>query len=126
MPILIGRPDGDRAADRGRTPCRSAPGRGFRGGRSATDDPRYREYWETYHKPARTPWRHAGHGADDHAHQHHGDRGGHAVYLGHADSMICGTAGQYRWHLGYVRQVLAGIDDGFGRRRCARSARSRR
>lgn len=31
------------------------------------------------------------------------------VHRGEADSMICGTFGEYRWHLNYVEQVL---DDG--------------
>jgi malate dehydrogenase (oxaloacetate-decarboxylating)(NADP+) len=30
------------------------------------------------------------------------------VHRGEADSMICGTFGQYLWHLNYVTQVLAG------------------
>ncbi|MDB5664553.1 NADP-dependent malic enzyme [Cypionkella sp.] len=30
-----------------------------------------------------------------------------AVHRGDAESMICGTFGQYLWHLGYVRQILA-------------------
>ena len=29
------------------------------------------------------------------------------VHRGEADSMICGTVGQYRWHLRYVREVLS-------------------
>ena len=29
------------------------------------------------------------------------------VHRGEADSMICGAFGEYRWHLNYVRQVLA-------------------
>jgi len=29
------------------------------------------------------------------------------VQMGEADSMICGTLGQYRWHLRYVTQLLA-------------------
>ena len=29
------------------------------------------------------------------------------VHRGEADSMICGTYGQYHWHLKYVRQILA-------------------
>ena len=28
------------------------------------------------------------------------------VHLGDADSMICGTFGEYRWHLNYVNQIL--------------------
>ncbi len=30
-----------------------------------------------------------------------------AVHRGDAESMICGTFGQYQWHLNYVRQILA-------------------
>ena len=33
------------------------------------------------------------------------------VHLGQAESMICGTVGQYLWHLGYINQILA--DDDF-------------
>jgi malate dehydrogenase (oxaloacetate-decarboxylating)(NADP+) len=33
-----------------------------------------------------------------------------AVYSGDADSLICGTFGQYLWHLNYVQQLLG--DDG--------------
>jgi len=29
------------------------------------------------------------------------------VHLGEAESLICGTVGQYLWHLGYVEQILA-------------------
>ena len=29
------------------------------------------------------------------------------VHRGEADSMICGTLGQYLWHLGFIREVLA-------------------
>ena len=32
------------------------------------------------------------------------------VHRGEADSLICGTVGQYLWHLNYVRQVLATDD----------------
>ena len=28
------------------------------------------------------------------------------VHLGDADSLICGTFGEYRWHLNYVNQIL--------------------
>jgi malate dehydrogenase (oxaloacetate-decarboxylating)(NADP+) len=30
------------------------------------------------------------------------------VYRNEADSLICGTFGQYLWHLNYIRQVLGG------------------
>lgn len=29
------------------------------------------------------------------------------VQHGEADSMICGTFGQYQWHLEYIKQILA-------------------
>ena len=74
------------------------------------DDPRYREYWETFHRvlerrgvtpdTARTILR-----------TNTTAIAAVAVRLGHADSMICGASGQYRWHLGYVEQILGGLDD---------------
>jgi len=33
-----------------------------------------------------------------------------AVHRGDADSLICGTFGQYLWHMNYVSQILAGRD----------------
>ncbi len=39
------------------------------------------------------------------------------VHRGEADSMICGTFGQYLWHLNYVSQILGTAD---GRTRSAR------
>jgi malate dehydrogenase (oxaloacetate-decarboxylating)(NADP+) len=78
-----------------------------------TDDPRYREYWETYHSRlerrgitpelARTIMR-----------TNTTAIAAVMVYRGDADSMICGTFGQYLWHLKYVSQLLAGIPDGSG------------
>ena len=75
------------------------------------NDPRYRDYWETYHRimerrgvtpdVARTIMR-----------TNTTAIAAVAVFRGDADSMICGTAGQYRWHLGYVEQVLAGLQSG--------------
>ncbi len=69
-------------------------------------DARYRDYWGTYHKVM----------------QRNGVTPDIArailrtnttviaavmVHRGEADSMICGTFGQYLWHLNYVEQVLA-------------------
>ncbi|MEP0943998.1 MAG: NADP-dependent malic enzyme [Rhizobiaceae bacterium] len=70
-----------------------------------TNDPRYREYWETYHSVM--------------------NRRGISpdlaqaivrtnttviasimVHRGEADSMICGTFGNYLWHMKYVEQML--------------------
>lgn len=70
------------------------------------DDPRYRDYWGTYHELmarrgvtpdlARTIMR-----------TNTTAIAAVMVHRGEADSMICGTFGQYLWHLNYVRQVLA-------------------
>src|SRR5690606_1058567 len=74
------------------------------------DDPRYREYWGTYHDIM----------------QRHGVTpdlarsvmrtnptaiGAVMVHRGEADSLICGTFEQYLWHLKYVREVLAGPEN---------------
>jgi len=70
------------------------------------NDPRYRDYWQTYH------------GLMD----RHGVTpdlaravmrtnttaiGAVMVHRGEADSLICGTFGQYLWHLNYINQILA-------------------
>ncbi|MEO1315304.1 MAG: NADP-dependent malic enzyme [Pseudomonadota bacterium] len=78
-----------------------------------TDDPRYRDYWETYHtlmerrgvtpELARTIIR-----------TNSTAIAAVMVHRGDADSMICGTFGTYLWHLNYVSQVLAGGPDGLG------------
>ena len=69
------------------------------------NDPRYRDYWETYHNImcrrgvtpdlARAIMR-----------TNTTAIGAIMVYREEADSLICGTFGQYRWHLNYIRQVL--------------------
>ncbi|WP_428928323.1 NADP-dependent malic enzyme [Marinibacterium sp. SX1] len=69
------------------------------------NDPRYRDYWETYHKImcrqgvtpdlARAVMR-----------TNLTAIAAVMVYRDEADSMICGTFGQYRWHLNYINQVL--------------------
>ncbi|MEO1492836.1 MAG: NADP-dependent malic enzyme [Pseudomonadota bacterium] len=111
QPILIGRPD----VISGRIEREALP---IRMGTDfqvvdPNDDPRYREYWETLHQllqregvtpdTARTIMR-----------TNTTAIAAVSVRLGHADSMICGTAGQYRWHLGYVERILGGMDDGSG------------
>jgi malate dehydrogenase (oxaloacetate-decarboxylating)(NADP+) len=69
------------------------------------NDPRYRDYWGTYHSRSWSAAASPRPRACDHAHQHHRHRrrDGHRD---EADSLICGTFGQYLWHLNYVRQVL--------------------
>jgi len=112
-PILVGRPEViQRRIDVLALPIR--PGEDFEVV-NPQSDPRYREYWGTFHgilerrgvtpDTARTIMR-----------TNTTAIAAVSVRLGHSDSMICGTAGQYRWHLGYVRQILAGLDDGSGGR----------
>ncbi|MWD27304.1 NADP-dependent malic enzyme [Aquicoccus sp. SCR17] len=69
------------------------------------NDPRYRDYWGTYHQImarrgvtpdiARAIMR-----------TNTTAIGAVMVHREEADSLICGTFGEYRWHLNYVMQVL--------------------
>ncbi len=102
-PILIGRPEviETRCERHGLT---VRPGRDFEIV-NPENDPRYRDYWETYHELmarrgvtpdlARAIMR-----------TNTTAIGAVAVQRGDADSMICGTFGEYRWHLNYIEQVL--------------------
>ena len=103
-PILIGRPDVIEArAERLGLPIR--PGDDFRIV-NPENDPRYREYWTTYHgimqrrgvtpDLARAVMR-----------TNTTAIGAVMVHRGEADSLICGTFGQYLWHLNYITSVLA-------------------
>ncbi|MEL7152768.1 MAG: phosphate acyltransferase, partial [Pseudomonadota bacterium] len=98
-PILIGRPEViNHRIEREGLPIR--PGTDFQVV-NPNDDPRYRDYWGTYHELM----------------QRKGVTPGTAqtimrtnttaiaavmVARDEADSMICGVDGQYRWHLNYV------------------------
>jgi malate dehydrogenase (oxaloacetate-decarboxylating)(NADP+) len=104
VPILIGRPEVvERRCERAGLPIR--PGRDFQIV-NPESDPRYRDYWETYHglmsRRGVTP---------DIARAvlrtNTTAIGAVMVHRGEADSLICGTLGQYLWHLNYVTQVLA-------------------
>lgn len=68
-------------------------------------DPRYREYWESYHacvsRKGVTPDL-----AQVIMRTNTTAIAAVMVHLDHADSMICGTFGQYRWHLRYVSEVI--------------------
>ncbi|MEM9247963.1 MAG: NADP-dependent malic enzyme [Pseudomonadota bacterium] len=106
-PILIGRPRVVEAR------CEVA-GLTIRPGRdfdlvNPEDDPRYREYWETYHaimaRRGVTPDL-----ARAIMRTNTTAIAAIMVHRGEADSMICGTFGQYLWHLNYVRQVLSRPD----------------
>ena len=103
-PILIGRPDVIEArAERIGLPIR--PGRDF-DLVNPENDPRYREYWETYHRIMErrgvTPDL-----AKAIMRTNTTAIAAVMVHRGEADSLICGTFGLYLWHLNYVRQVLA-------------------
>ncbi len=102
-PILIGRPlvISHRARKLG---LEFVPGKDFEIV-NPEDDDRYRDYWETYHglmarkgvspDSARTIVR-----------TNSTVIASLMVEKGDADAMICGTYGEYKWHLNYVEQVL--------------------
>ncbi|OSQ51414.1 NADP-dependent malic enzyme [Marivita geojedonensis] len=102
-PILIGRPD-VIASRCERLGLEIRPERDFTLV-NPENDPRYRDYWETYHKImarrgvtpdlARAIMR-----------TNTTAIGAVMVHRGEADSLICGTFGEFRWHLNYVTQVL--------------------
>ena len=103
IPILIGRPDviATRAERAGLT---IEPGRTVEIV-NPENDPRYRDYWETYHSLmarkgvtpdlARAVMR-----------TNTTAIGGVMVHRGEADSLICGTFGQFLWHLRYITEIL--------------------
>ncbi|MDA0962811.1 MAG: phosphate acyltransferase, partial [Proteobacteria bacterium] len=106
-PILIGRPEViDARCERHGLAIR--PGRDFEIV-NPENDPRYRDYWGTYHSImsrrgvtpdlARAIMR-----------TNTTAIGAVMVHREEADSLICGTFGQFLWHLNYVQQVL-GTDD---------------
>jgi len=110
-PILVGRPDviAHRIDKLG---LRLMAGQDFEV-INPEDDPRYDLFWRSYHKimerkgvapdAARTILR-----------TNTTAIAAMAVYLGEADSMICGTYGQYNWHVRYVLDIVGlkeGVDD---------------
>ncbi len=103
QPILIGRPGViEQRCERLGLDIR--PERDFRLV-NPEDDPRYRDYWGSYHEImkrrgvtpdlARAVMR-----------TNSTAIGAVMVHRDEADSLICGTFGEYRWHLNYVTQVL--------------------
>ena len=103
-PILIGRPDVvSRRLERLGLEMR--PGKDFEIV-DPNDDPRYREYWETYFnlmsRRGITPAL-----AQTIVRTNTTVIAAVMVHRGEADSMICGTFGQYLWHLKHVSDVLA-------------------
>ena len=104
-PILIGRPEViESRAER--------LGLSIRPGQDVQivnpeNDPRYRDYWTSYHRIMErqgvTPDL-----AKAILRTNTTAIGGIMVHRGEADSLICGTFGEYRWHLNYVQQILGG------------------
>jgi malate dehydrogenase (oxaloacetate-decarboxylating)(NADP+) len=105
-PILIGRPDVISARCE-RLGLTVRPGQDFQIV-NPQDDPRYYDYWNSYHQIMQrrgvTPDL-----AKAIMRTNNTAIAAIMVHRGEADSMICGTFGEYRWHLNYVEQVL---DDG--------------
>jgi len=112
-PILIGRPE-VMASRIERAGIRLEIGVDFEVC-DPTNDPRYRDYWQLYHEImerrgvtpeiARTVVR-----------TNTTAIAAIMVHRGDADSLVCGTFGQYLWHLNYVQQILSGLPDGAGGR----------
>ena len=73
------------------------------------NDPRYYEYWNTYHdimaRKGVTPDL-----AKAIMRTNTTAIGAVMVQRGEADSLICGTFGQYLWHLNYVSQILGNVN----------------
>ncbi|KAJ55205.1 malate dehydrogenase [Actibacterium mucosum KCTC 23349] len=103
-PILIGRPEViESRCERAGLTIR--PGTHFELV-NPENDPRYRDYWGTYHqlmaRKGVTPDL-----AKAIMRTNTTAIAAVMVHRGEADSMICGTFGQYGWHLNYISQVLA-------------------
>ncbi len=102
-PILIGRPDVIEARCE-RLGLMVRPGKDLQIV-NPENDPRYYDYWSSYHQVMQrrgvTPDL-----AKAILRTNTTAIGAIMVQRGEADSMICGTFGEYRWHLNYVEQVL--------------------
>ena len=106
-PILIGRPEVIEVRCK-RAGLKIRPGEDFQIV-NPENDPRYRDYWGTYHdimaRKGVTPDL-----AKAIMRTNTTAIGAVMVHREEADSLICGTFGQYLWHLNYVQQIL-GTDD---------------
>ncbi|MBE1285011.1 MAG: NADP-dependent malic enzyme [Rhodobacteraceae bacterium] len=104
-PILIGRPEVIEARCE-RHGLEVRPGRDFQIV-NPENDPRYYDYWNSYFRLMQrkgvTPDL-----AKAIMRTNTTAIGAIMVHRGEADSLICGTFGEYRWHLNYVTQVLGG------------------
>ncbi|MDE4175105.1 NADP-dependent malic enzyme [Phaeobacter sp. PT47_59] len=104
-PILIGRPEVIEARCE-KLGLRIRPGTDVEIV-NPENDPRYYDYWNSYHQTMErrgvTPDL-----AKAILRTNTTAIGAIMVQRGDADSLICGTFGEYRWHLNYVTQVLGG------------------
>ncbi len=102
-PILIGRPDVIESRCE-RAGLKIRPGVDFNVV-NPENDPRYRDYWETYHtlmaRRGVTPDL-----AKAIMRTNTTAIGAVMVQRGEADSLICGTFGQFLWHLKYITEIL--------------------
>jgi malate dehydrogenase (oxaloacetate-decarboxylating)(NADP+) len=107
-PILIGRPEVmERRIEL--AGLKIKPGRDFEL-INPENDKRYKQYWRGYHnhlarKGTTTDLSRAIIRTNTTA------IGAMAVKLGEADCMICGTFGEYKWHLRYINDVLGSEDN---------------
>ncbi|MCP5072629.1 MAG: NADP-dependent malic enzyme [Rhodobacteraceae bacterium] len=104
-PVLIGRPEVvAQRAERLGLPIRPVQDFDIV---NPENDPRYREYWQTYHQIMErrgvTPDL-----AKAIMRTNNTVIAGIMVHRGEADSVVCGTFGQYLWHLNYLEQILGG------------------
>lgn len=103
-PILIGRPEVVEARLE-REGLEIRPGKDFELV-NPENDPRYRDYWETYHsvlaRKGVTPDL-----AKAILRTNTTAIAAVMVRRGDADSMVCGTFGEFRWHLKYATSLLA-------------------
>ena len=102
-PILIGRPEViEMRCERAGLPLKLSDLEIV----NPENDPRYRDYWGTYHdlmaRRGVTPDL-----ARAIMRTNSTAIAGVMVHREEADSMICGTFGQFLWHLKYVREILA-------------------
>jgi malate dehydrogenase (oxaloacetate-decarboxylating)(NADP+) len=107
VPILIGRPEVvEMRLERAGLSIK--PGRDFELV-NPQNDPRYRDYWQSYH----TIMQRSGVTPDlarAILRTNTTAIGAIMVHRGDADSLICGTFGQFLWHLNYVSQILGNAE----------------
>ena len=107
-PILVGRPDVVEARIE-RLGLRVRAGREFELV-NPENDPRYKEYWELYHQLMERK----GVSPDDARTIVRTNTTVIAALMlrrGEANAMLCGTYGQYAWHLRYIMNVI-GLEEG--------------